>query len=113
MEANFDVNDEILVYGTCPDMDNARAIAKVLLAEKLVACVNILPGMVSLYRWQGAIEEGQEVVFIAKTTRDCWEEASKTFSDLHPYEVPALVALDITSGLPPFLEWIGQEVARQ
>lgn len=97
------------LYGTCPDMETARAIASQLLDRRLVACVNLLPGMVSLYHWQGKMEEASEVVFIAKSRRVCWAELSELYTRLHPYEEPSLVALDVSDGLPGYLGWIDAE----
>lgn len=97
------------LYGTCPDMESAKAIASALLQQKLVACVNLLPGMLSLYRWQGEMEEASEIVFIAKSRAACWEDLSRLYCELHPYEEPALVALDIKNGLPGYLSWIDHE----
>ena len=105
-------NDYQLLYGTCPDMECARMIATVLLERRLVACVNILPGMTSLFHWQGEIEEASEVVFIAKALRACWSDLSRVYTELHPYEEPALVALDLSDGLPGFLRWIAEETGQ-
>ena len=80
-----------------------------MLEAHLVACVNILPGMVSLYQWEGKMEESCEVAFIAKSTSKAWEGASLLFRSMHPYEEPALVALPVTHGLPGFIEWIRGE----
>ena len=99
----------VLLYGTCPDMDCAKSIAKALLDQKLVACVNLLPGMMSLYTWQGEMEEGTEIVFIAKTRAELWGAVSSLFAKMHPYEEPALLSLPVSAGLPGFLGWIADE----
>ena len=106
MKTQGERDDHLLLYGTCPDMDCGKRLARALLDARLVACVNLLPGMVSLYLWQGAMEEGGEVAFIAKTTRACWPECADLFAKLHPYDEPALVALEMDEGLPGFLGWI-------
>ena len=108
-EMNCGNDTALLVYGTCPDAECAKAIAKLLLERRLVACVNILPGMMSLYRWQGSVEEDSEVVFVAKTRQTCWPALSECFASLHPYDEPALVALPVSAGLPGFLSWIAKE----
>lgn len=103
-------NDEVLLlYGTCPDVEAARLIARSMLDAHLVACVNILPGMVSLYQWQGQMEQADEVAFIAKSTRGAWEKASALFQSQHPYEEPALVAVPLSDGLPGFMDWVRSE----
>jgi len=78
----------------------------------LVACVNLLPGMVSLYHWKDKLEEASEVVFIAKSRADCWDDLAALYTDLHPYDEPALVALDMADGLPGYLRWIDEETHR-
>ncbi|MCV6574722.1 MAG: divalent-cation tolerance protein CutA [Cohaesibacter sp.] len=99
-------SDVIFLYGTCPDDAIARQIGASLVRLKLVACVNILPGMTSLYRWQGKVEETQEVVFIAKAKRQHYEEIARRFAKLHPYDEPALVVLGVETGLPGYLGWV-------
>ena len=110
MSAAKNHNDEaLLLYGTCPDMETARKIGAALLEARLVACVNCLPGMVSMYHWKGTIEQDDEVVYIAKTMRSHWGAASRLYGRLHPYEEPALVALDVKDGLEGFISWIAKE----
>ena len=99
-----------IFYGTCPDMDVAKEIARALLDASLVACVNLLPNMTSLYHWQGVVEMDSEVVFIAKSSEAHWQAASELFASLHPYDEPALVALDLQSGLAGYLGWMDQEL---
>jgi periplasmic divalent cation tolerance protein len=100
-----------VLYATVPDADLAERIATVLLERRLAACVNILPGMTSLYRWQGRIERGREVVMIVKTRRACTEPAVEAIRSEHPFTVPAIVSLDVTGGLPGYLGWIVEETA--
>lgn len=98
----------LLLYGTCPDMETARDIGKKLVEEGLVACVNMMPACHSIYVWQGAVEESEEVVLIGKTTASNWRKLEATYQKLHPYDEPALVGLDISHGLPGFLGWIAK-----
>ena len=100
--------DVIFLYGTCPDEACAKQIGASLVRLQLVACVNILPGMTSLYRWEGKVEEASEVVFIAKAKREHYDEIAQRFSKLHPYDEPALVVLDVDDGLPGYLSWVMQ-----
>ncbi len=95
-----------LFYGTCPDMACAKRLARALLDKKLVACVNLVPGICSLYHWQGEVEEDEEVIFLAKASSNSWEEAARLFAKLHPYDEPVFVAYDIANGLPGYLKWI-------
>ncbi|MCT4656661.1 MAG: divalent-cation tolerance protein CutA [Cohaesibacter sp.] len=110
-EKNLAQHDFVMIYGTCPDEAVARQIGGSLVRLNLVACVNILPGMQSIYRWEGKVEEAQEVVFIAKAKKEHWPEISRRFARLHPYDEPALVVLDIKDGLPGYLDWIAQSSA--
>ena len=99
------------VYMTAGDWEEARRIGARLVEERLAACVNLLPGMVSLYRWEGAVEEGREVVMIAKTTQNHRADLTARVADLHSYDCPCVVALPMTGGHAPFLDWIGGETA--
>lgn len=107
------MTDTCMIYGTAASPAEARKIAHVLVAEKLVACVNLLDGCTSVYRWQGAVEEGAETVFIAKTTKALSGEALTRIKALHSYEVPAAVICDIAGGLTAYLAWIASEVRGQ
>lgn len=99
----------LLCLTTCPDADTAGRIAEALVAARLAACVQVLPGVASVYRWQGAIERADEVLLLAKTSRERFEALSARIVALHPYEVPEIVAFDIAAGLPAYLDWIARE----
>lgn len=96
----------LFVYMTAPDMAVAKNISMALVEKKLVACVNILPQMQSIYWWQGKIEQAQEVVVIAKTTKQCFEKLQEFVLSMHTYECPCIVALPIENGNKDFLAWI-------
>lgn len=98
-----------LVYTTFPDLPAAEAAAGALLDARLVACANILPGMVSLYRWDGRIERAQEVVMVLKTTAARAQEVVAAVCARHPYDVPAILVLPVEGGLTAFLSWIAGE----
>lgn len=98
-----------LVYCTFPSRDAAEDTARALLDAGLIACANILPGMVSLYRWQGAVERADEVVLILKSTAARTEAVVEAVRARHPYEVPAILVLPVEGGLPAFLSWIAAE----
>lgn len=97
-----------LVLCTCPDKDSAHLIAEQLVDQKLAACVNILPGVTSVYRWMGNIEESQEQLLIIKTVSDLTEKLVNTISDLHPYELPEVIGVPIESGSLDYLNWISE-----
>lgn len=96
----------LLALSTAPDEASARRIARELLEARLVACVTLLPGAVSMYWWQGAIEESAEWLLLLKTTRARWSALAERLPQLHPYEVPELLALPVTAGLEPYLRWL-------
>ncbi len=98
-----------LLYITVPNMEEARSLGRRLLERRLCACVNMLPGMTSLYWWQDTIEAGEEVVLIAKTTLDKAQHCIDAIRELHSYDVPCVVALPVLGGNPDFLQWIVDE----
>lgn len=100
-----------LVYVTTPDRDVARTIATKLVEEGLAACANILPGMESVYRWQGKVERAAETVLILKCRSAGFDALSARVRALHPYEVPCIIALPIAAGLPDYLAWLVNESA--
>jgi periplasmic divalent cation tolerance protein len=100
-----------LLYITAGSMDEARRIGRALVEERLVACVNLIDGMTSIYWWQGAVEEGSEVVIIAKTTAGRVGTVVERVKALHSYAVPCVVALPIESGNDAFMTWIARETA--
>jgi periplasmic divalent cation tolerance protein len=101
----------LLCLAACPDEDTARRIAEALVAERLAACVQLLPGVASVYRWQGAVERASEVLLLAKTTRDRFEALSARIVAAHPHAVPEIVAFDVAAGLPAYLDWVARETA--
>lgn len=103
------MSDVRLYYGTTPDEATARSIAAALIEARLAACVNLLPGMQSIYRWQGRVEQASEVAMVIKSTRDHGPALIARFAALHPYECPALLELPVTGGAPAFLAWIADE----
>jgi periplasmic divalent cation tolerance protein len=97
------------LYITAANLDEATRIGEALVAERLAACANIMPGVQSIYRWQGEIVRDNEVVVIAKTRADLVEPAIARVKALHSYQVPCVVALPILAGNPDYLNWIGAE----
>ncbi len=95
-----------LVYMTAGDENEARRIGHALIEARLAACVNVIPGMRSLYRWQGEIQDDREVVIIAKTRESLVDALIAKVKELHSYDCPCIVALPIHAGNPAFLDWI-------
>lgn len=96
----------LIVFCTCPDQASAEALAEVLVAQRLAACVSLLP-VRSIYRWQGAVERAGEVQLLAKTTADRFEAMRSAVLAHHPYELPELIAVEAAAGLDRYLDWIG------
>jgi periplasmic divalent cation tolerance protein len=99
-----------VVLVTCPDRDSAEAVAGHLVAEGLAACVNIVPGISSVYQWQGKIEQDDELLLIIKTHVQRLAALTKAVQAVHPYELPEVVAVPITEGLDGYLNWIDESV---
>jgi periplasmic divalent cation tolerance protein len=95
-----------LALCTCPDQDTAEALAESLVVNRLAACVNIVPGLVSVYHWEGQIERAEEVLLLIKTTEARIPELVAWVEREHPYDVPELIAHPITGGHPGYLEWV-------
>jgi periplasmic divalent cation tolerance protein len=98
----------LTVLCTVPDSASAQKIAQILVQEGLAACVNLLPGITSVYRWQGEVQENPELLLLIKTTHKRYEALQARIKELHPYEVPEIIALKIEAGLKNYLDWITQ-----
>ncbi len=99
-----------LLNMTCGDRGEAKAIARTLVNERLVACANILGEMTSIYQWQGALEEQEEVAVLLKTRRDLTDAVTERIKSLHSYDLPCVINLPIQGGNPDFLSWLQGEV---
>ena len=100
----------VIVLTTVPLDMSPETLARTLVEERLAACVNILPPMESIYRWQGSVEQASERQVIIKTSADRVEQLKARLASLHPYEVPELLVLQIQDGEAKYLEWIGDSV---
>ncbi len=100
-----------LVFNTCPDNASARRIADALVGERLAACVNLVPGLTSVYRWQGAVEQASEVLLMIKTTGERLPALTARLTELHPYELPEVLAVEAGAGLPAYLQWVAAQTA--
>ncbi len=98
--------DYVIIYVTAPDEETAVTIGRALVEEKLAACANIVPRIRSLYRWKGAVEDEREVLMILKTRTELFDRVEQRVRSMHPYEVPEIVAIPLTHGSPPYLDWL-------
>lgn len=102
------MDETIVVLTNMPDRGAAERLAQELVERRLAACVNVLAECTSVYRWKGAVENAKEVPVLIKTRAALYAELEAAISELHPYELPEIVALPIVRGLPEFLEWVNE-----
>jgi periplasmic divalent cation tolerance protein len=100
------MNDTLLVVTTVPEQLIAHTLAKAVLAENLAACINIIPHVTSIYRWQQDVCETDEYLLLIKTQQSCYSRLETFIRENHRYELPEIIALPITQGLPAYLGWI-------
>ena len=98
------MENAVVVLCTLPDLDQARQIGAALVERQVAACVNLLPGVESIYRWEGKVERAGEVLALVKTTR--YADLEAAIRELHPYQVPEIIALPVVAGLPAYLKWL-------
>ena len=101
--------ETLLVITNCPDEESANAIALAAVEAGLAACVNILPRVQSVYRWQGKVESASEIPLFFKSTVASYPVLESKIRELHPYELPEIIALPISHGLPAYLNWVAAE----
>lgn len=99
----------LICLSTCPDRAAAERIADALVEERLAACVNIVPGLTSVYRWQDQIRRDEELLLVIKTHSDRLDALRQRIDELHPYELPELIAVEAADGLPAYLDWVRAE----
>ena len=102
----------VFVYTTFPSLVEAERVGRAVVEKRLAACVNILPGMISHYWWQGMIERGEEVVMIVKTRASLAEDVRAAVKAMHSYTTPAILILPIEGGEPAYLDWLMKETER-
>jgi periplasmic divalent cation tolerance protein len=107
------MTDKIVVLSACPSMEEAQRIARALVEKRLAACVNVIPGIRSVYRWKDAIEDEEEVLLGIKTSRALLKELTEEIERLHSYEVPEVVALPVVDGSERYLAWMNRELAHK
>ena len=99
-------DDILLVLTNLPDADSAGRVARLLVEQRLAACVNVLAPCTSVYRWQGALETASELPLLIKTTAANYPALEALIRDRHPYELPEILAVDVQGGLPDYLAWV-------
>lgn len=98
----------LVALSTAPSAEVAEQLARALVERGLAACVNVLPGVTSFYRWRGQLQRDAECLLVIKTRGERLDELRAALAQLHPYEVPELVALPIEAGLPAYLDWLDE-----
>lgn len=104
-----DASDLVLALSTAPDAEQARRIGQALVEERLIACANLVPGLTSIYRWEGRVQVEGEVLIIMKTRRALVPRLKERLPQLHPYGVPELVVTPVVEGLDPYRRWVRDE----
>lgn len=104
------MTDKVLTYTTCSDVRKAEKLATHLLQNRIAACINVLPGVKSFYRWQGKVETDAEVLLMIKTSRDLITEVRRVIEKLHDYDLPELIVVPIVDGSPDYLAWLEREL---
>lgn len=105
------MSDRLVVLSTVGRAEDAERIARALVERRLAACVNVVPGLVSVYRWKGNVEKDDERLLLIKTRRERLPALREALAALHPYELPELLALPVEAGSPAYLEWLDESVA--
>jgi periplasmic divalent cation tolerance protein len=104
------MTDKIVVFSTCGSEEQAGRIARALLDQRLAACVNVLPGVRSIYRWKGQIEDAAEWMLIIKSRRELLDKLRIAVGKIHTYEVPELLAVPVVDGSEEYLAWLDHEL---
>jgi|SRR5437762_12813166 len=104
------MTDKIVVFSTCSTPEEAGQIARKLVEDRLAACVNVVPGIRSFYRWKGAIEETGECLLVIKSSRELFDRLRLELEKAHTYEVPEVVAVPVVEGAPNYLNWVENEL---
>jgi periplasmic divalent cation tolerance protein len=106
------MTNKIVILSTCGSPEEAEKIARELVSQRLAACVSIVAGVRSLYRWKGAVEDSQETLLLIKSTRELFPRLKSELSRMHSYEVPEIIALPVVDGAEPYLAWMDTELNR-
>jgi periplasmic divalent cation tolerance protein len=104
------MTDKRIIFTTAGSREEARKIANALVERKLAACVNIVPQIESIYRWEGKVESAEEWLLIIKTNFSAFDRVRDTIKELHSYDLPECVSISVDDGSAEYLKWIGEEV---
>jgi periplasmic divalent cation tolerance protein len=107
------MTDKIVVLSTCANQEEAERLARLLVDQRLAACVNVIPGLRSYYRWKGAVEAADECLLIVKSSRDLFASLKAALEKAHSYEVPEALAIPIVDGAANYLHWLGENLRSQ
>ena len=105
-----DRSNTLVAFCTCPSASVAEQLARLVVEQRAAACVNIIPGIRSVYRWQGQITVDEECLLLIKTTDVGFTELTALINEAHPYELPEVIAVTIEQGLPAYLKWIEEQI---
>ena len=100
------MTEMLIVFTTFASAEDAARVVRVLVEERLIACGNLLPGVRSLYRWEGKVEDQQEVMVLMKTRKQDWTALLSRLHELHPYQTPECIAVRIAAGAPKYMAWL-------
>jgi periplasmic divalent cation tolerance protein len=103
-------SDFLLVFCTCSSTDEGHRVARLLVEARVAACVNIVPGVESVYRWQGSVETGAEALLVIKTTAAAFPALRERIIEIHSYDVPEVLAIPVADGSAGYLQWLGDQV---
>lgn len=106
------MSEHCLVLSTVANAEEGERLAQALVERRVAACVNVLAGVTSFYRWEGKVQKDEERLLLIKTRTDRFDELRTALVELHPYEVPEVIALDVAGGHVPYLSWLDASVAR-
>ncbi len=107
------MTEMLLVLSTFANEEDAARVTRALVDERLIACANLIPGVRSIYRWKGAVEDQREVVAMMKSRKQDWSALLSRLHELHPYEVPECVALRLAAGAPKYMAWLEETLASE
>ncbi len=111
MAARARPSDVVVVLVTCPNRRRAETLGRTLVEEGLAACANVIPGLTSIYRWQGKLCRDPEVLVLLKTRRSRFPALAKRVREIHPYSVPEVIALRVAAGFPAYLAWVAESTS--
>jgi periplasmic divalent cation tolerance protein len=104
------MTDALIVFCTCSSHEEARKLAHSIVDQEAAACVNLVPAVESVYRWEGKIESAHEILLLIKTTRERFSALRELIIKLHSYDTPEVIAVPVVAGLPKYLDWLGAKI---